>query len=79
MANLFSSRKNVLTFIVVVMTTVLAVGIVISAIQGKLSWPSAFDYLFKSLFGSVLAIVVNIWGIATEDAAKKSNESSDKH
>lgn len=73
MANLFSSRKNVLTFVVLVMTTLLAGGIVASAVRGKLDWPSAFDYLFKSLFSAVLAVVVNIWGIATEDAAKKSN------
>ena len=73
MANLFASRKNVLTFLVVVMSTLMAIGIVLSAFRGKLDWPSAFDYLFKSLFSAVLAIVVNIWGIATEDAAKKSN------
>lgn len=73
MANLFASRKNVLTFLVVVMSTLMAIGIVLSAFRGKLDWPSAFDYLFKSLFSAVLAVVVNIWGIATEDAAKKSN------
>lgn len=73
---MLSSRKNVLTLLAVVMASVVAIGLVVAAVIGKISWPAAFDYLFKTLFSSVLAIIANIWGIATEDAAKKGNSSN---
>lgn len=73
---LLASRKGLLSFIVLVMTTVLAVGITIAAVKKELAWKEAFDYLLKTVFTAVTAIIVNIWGIATEDSAKKGNSNN---
>ena len=72
LSGLFSSRKALLSSIVLIMVTVLSVGITVAAVKREIAWKEAFDYLLKSLFVGASALIMNIWGIAKEDSSKNN-------
>lgn len=72
LASLLSSRKGVLTILVLVMATGLELVILYEAFRGKLTIDDAIKASFGTLFLAVLPVLATINGIAKEDAAAKT-------
>lgn len=73
-----STRKGMLTLLVIVMALLLEVAIVVLTIRGRMTVESAIQTSLGTLFTSVLGVVAAISGVAKEDAAAKSASTSQK-
>ena len=73
-----STRKGMLTLLVLVMALLLEIVIVVQAIRGRMTVESAIQTSLGTLFTSVLGVVASISGIAKEDAAAKSQPPNQK-
>ncbi len=73
-----SSRKGLLTLLVIVMALLLEIAIIVLTIRGRMTVDMAIQTSLGTLFTSVLGVVASISGVAKEDAAAKSVPSSQK-
>lgn len=76
-ASLLTTRKGVLTLIVLVMASGLELAIIAQAIRGTLSIDDAITKSFGVLLVATTAALTNVWAIAKEDAAEKSARGKD--
>ena len=73
-----STRKGLLTTIVLVLTTVPAIGITVQAARGKIAWEAAFMLLTGLTLPNAITMSKAIDGIAREDSAQKTADGAAK-
>lgn len=66
-----STRKGIMISFAMALVLILTIGLVVTAVLGKMDWDKALGLVTTSVIGIFILLAKNAEAIATEDAAEK--------